>query len=104
MLLVYSFHQQNVCTIGIYMHMYMYMYMYVYIPIYIYIIHFFMPKEYAARLKPMVCDTITLINNAIKNRKKIVVEGANACMLDIDFGKPLLPYYVYMHVHVFVVP
>lgn len=35
----------------------------------------------------MVCDTITYVNKAIKEKKKVIVEGANAAMLDIDFGK-----------------
>ena len=43
--------------------------------------------QYAARLKPLVCDTVYYINTAIKQKKKIVVEGANAAMLDIDFGE-----------------
>jgi len=39
----------------------------------------------AARLKPMVIDTIPYIHEAF-GTKKILVEGANAAMLDIDFG------------------
>ena len=35
----------------------------------------------------MVCDTISYVNKAIKEKKKVIVEGANATMLDIDFGK-----------------
>lgn len=46
-----------------------------------------MLEEYAAKLKPMVCDTVHYVNTAIKQGKKVVVEGANAAMLDIDFGK-----------------
>ena len=35
----------------------------------------------------MVQDTITLLNNAIvKQNETVLVEGANATMLDIDFG------------------
>ena len=34
----------------------------------------------------MVCDTVTYIHNAIENKKKVIVEGAQAFMLDIDFG------------------
>ena len=35
----------------------------------------------------MVCDTVTYIHNAIRNKKKVIVEGAQAFMLDIDFGR-----------------
>ena len=36
----------------------------------------------------MVCDTIYFMNQALQDSsKKIIVEGANATMLDIDFGK-----------------
>ena len=41
---------------------------------------------YAAILKPYVCDTITLIHRLIKEDKMIVCEGAQATLLDIDFG------------------
>ncbi|KAI9340675.1 Adenylosuccinate synthetase [Zopfochytrium polystomum] len=43
-------------------------------------------KEYAEKLRPYVIDTIPYIFNAIQEGKKILVEGANAIMLDIDFG------------------
>lgn len=42
--------------------------------------------EYAKILKPYVCDTISLIHKYIKEDKNIVVEGAQATLLDIDFG------------------
>ena len=42
--------------------------------------------EYAKILKPYVCDTITLLHNYIKEDKNIVIEGAQAALLDIDFG------------------
>ena len=36
----------------------------------------------------MVCDTIYFMNQALQDpSKNIIVEGANATMLDIDFGK-----------------
>ncbi len=44
-------------------------------------------SSYAARLKPMVCDTVLYVNTAVRDKKKVVVEGANAAMLDIDFGE-----------------
>ena len=35
----------------------------------------------------MVCDTVTYMHKALQNESaNIVVEGANALMLDIDFG------------------
>ena len=38
----------------------------------------------------MVHDTVTYMNKALQNPDKtILVEGANATMLDIDFGKLL---------------
>lgn len=43
-------------------------------------------SEYAKILKPYVCDTITMLHKAIKNNEKIVCEGAQATLLDIDFG------------------
>ena len=42
--------------------------------------------EYKERVKPMLCDTVSYMNKAIQEKKKIVIEGANATMLDIDFG------------------
>lgn len=36
----------------------------------------------------MVCDTVTYMHKALQNESaNIVVEGANALMLDIDFGR-----------------
>ncbi|KAL4469341.1 hypothetical protein ABPG72_005977 [Tetrahymena utriculariae] len=34
----------------------------------------------------MITDTVVLLNEAIKQGKRVLVEGANACLLDIDFG------------------
>lgn len=39
----------------------------------------------AERVRPFVVDTIPFVNKAI-DTKKVLVEGANAAMLDIDFG------------------
>jgi len=47
-------------------------------------------KEFAERIRPMVCDTVVYVNTAIRNKKKVIVEGANAALLDIDFGKTFL--------------
>lgn len=43
-------------------------------------------NAYADRLRPFVCDTITLLNDQIDAGKKILFEGAQATMLDIDYG------------------
>lgn len=43
-------------------------------------------KKYAEILKPHVIDTITLLHNAIESGKKVLCEGAQASLLDIDFG------------------
>ena len=43
-------------------------------------------KKYAEILKPHIIDTITLLHNALENGKKILCEGAQASLLDIDFG------------------
>ncbi|KAI8969270.1 Adenylosuccinate synthetase [Mycotypha africana] len=43
-------------------------------------------KELAERIRPYVIDTIPYIHNALKEGKRILVEGANALMLDLDFG------------------
>ena len=40
--------------------------------------------------RPLVVDTITYLNMAIKNRCSVLVEIAQACLLDIDFG--VYPY------------
>lgn len=42
--------------------------------------------EYAKKLEPYIVDTISYLNAAYKLGKRILVEGANATMLDIDFG------------------
>nr|XP_023658177.1 adenylosuccinate synthetase isozyme 1 B isoform X2 [Paramormyrops kingsleyae] len=44
-------------------------------------------KEYAERIRPMVRDGVYFMYEAIHGSpKKILVEGANAALLDIDFG------------------
>lgn len=44
-------------------------------------------KNIRYRLMPYICDTIDLVNRECDvNSKRILVEGANATMLDIDFG------------------
>ena len=43
-------------------------------------------KEIAKRVLPLVGDTVELINDAWDEGKRILIEGANATMLDLDFG------------------
>ncbi|KAF9185731.1 phosphoribosylaminoimidazole carboxylase ade2 [Haplosporangium sp. Z 767] len=43
-------------------------------------------KDLAEKLKPYVIDSVYYMNNAIKDKKKVLVEGANALMLDLDWG------------------
>lgn len=40
----------------------------------------------AERLRPYVIDSVTYIHKAIASGKRVLVEGANAVMLDLDFG------------------
>lgn len=43
-------------------------------------------KHYAEKVRPYVKDTICFLHTALRQGKTILVEGANAAMLDIDFG------------------
>lgn len=43
-------------------------------------------KVFREKLRPFVVDSVEFIHNAIRANKKILIEGANALMLDIDFG------------------
>lgn len=43
-------------------------------------------KDYAEKLRPYVKDTTFYLHSALRNGKTVLVEGANAAMLDIDFG------------------
>ncbi|KZT69904.1 Adenylosuccinate synthetase, partial [Daedalea quercina L-15889] len=43
-------------------------------------------KTLAERLRPYVIDSVTYIHRSLAEGKKILVEGANALMLDLDFG------------------
>jgi adenylosuccinate synthase len=42
--------------------------------------------RYAEMLQPYVCDTFTYIHKALEADKKVIAEGAQATLLDIDFG------------------
>ncbi|CAM3056483.1 adenylosuccinate synthase [Sporolactobacillus spathodeae] len=41
---------------------------------------------YGERLRPLVCDTSAVLNNALDAGKRVLFEGAQGCMLDIDQG------------------
>ena len=42
--------------------------------------------KYAEIIKPYVCDSVTLLHKYLKEDKYMVIEGAQATLLDIDFG------------------
>lgn len=41
---------------------------------------------YGERLRPLVCDTSVVLNDALDAGKRVLFEGAQGCMLDIDQG------------------
>ncbi len=43
-------------------------------------------EAFAERIRPMVCDTGILLNEAIRAGKSVLFEGAQGTMLDIDHG------------------
>jgi len=43
-------------------------------------------EEYAERIRPLVCDTVALLAEARSQGKRILFEGAQGTMLDIDHG------------------
>lgn len=43
-------------------------------------------RDLASRLKPFVVDGVSFIHRAFAANKRILIEGANALMLDLDFG------------------
>ena len=43
-------------------------------------------EGFAERIRPMVCDTAALLNQAIAAGKTVMFEGAQGTMLDIDHG------------------
>ena len=48
---------------------------------------FFCGKNYAEVIRPYVDDTVYFLAEELKKgNKNIIVEGANAVMLDLDFG------------------
>ncbi|TVU45552.1 hypothetical protein EJB05_05041, partial [Eragrostis curvula] len=43
-------------------------------------------ERFAERLEPFIADTVHFMNESILQKKKILVEGGQATMLDVDFG------------------
>ncbi|GMW02971.1 MAG: adenylosuccinate synthetase [Candidatus Hydrogenedentota bacterium] len=43
-------------------------------------------SAYADRLRPFVADTVSIVHDALQSGKRIVFEGAQGTMLDIDHG------------------
>jgi len=43
-------------------------------------------SAYADKISPFVCDTVDLIARAVEDNKKILFEGAQGTLLDVDFG------------------
>lgn len=43
-------------------------------------------KIYAKKLKPYIVDTVTMMHESVEKGEKILCEGAQATLLDIDFG------------------
>ena len=47
-------------------------------------------KVLAERIRPLVIESVAYLNKKVSKGAKILVEGANAGMIDIDFG--IYPY------------
>ena len=43
-------------------------------------------KTFAEEIRPLVIETVSFLHQNLQEGKHILVEGANAAMLDIDFG------------------
>jgi len=43
-------------------------------------------EDYAERIRPLVCDTAALLHDAMAQGKRVLFEGAQGAMLDIDHG------------------
>jgi adenylosuccinate synthase len=52
-------------------------------------------SEYAERIRPLVCDTDELVQNAVYEKKKVLFEGAQGALLDLDVGT--YPYVTSSH-------
>jgi hypothetical protein len=53
-------------------------------------------KGYAEQVRPFVVETISYLNGAVKAGKTVLVEGANAAMLDIDFGNSKFTFFFFL--------
>lgn len=42
--------------------------------------------QFAERLRPYLCDTVAHLHQALREGRRVLIEGANATMLDLDFG------------------
>ncbi len=47
-------------------------------------------KEIAKKIRPYICDTVELLNDALESNKKVLFEGAQGTLLDVDHG--IYPY------------
>lgn len=52
-------------------------------------------RAYADRIRPYVADTTVIVYDAVKANKKVLLEGAQGALLDIDFGT--YPYVTSSH-------
>jgi adenylosuccinate synthase len=52
-------------------------------------------KEYAERIKPYVRDTGVMVYEAVQSGKKVLLEGAQGTLLDVDYGT--YPYVTSSH-------
>ncbi|MFH1707712.1 MAG: adenylosuccinate synthase [Planctomycetota bacterium] len=43
-------------------------------------------RDLAVRIRPYITDTVTLLHEALRDGRRILFEGAQGSMLDIDFG------------------
>lgn len=43
-------------------------------------------KSYKERMEALTGDTVAILHKALDMNKRVLLEGANATMLDIDFG------------------
>ena len=50
-------------------------------------------KNFAEEIRPLVIETVSFLHQNLREGKHILVEGANAAMLDIDFGMSYIGFY-----------
>ncbi|CAI5939410.1 unnamed protein product [Closterium sp. NIES-65] len=43
-------------------------------------------REFATRLEPFITDTVHFVGEAVRGGRRVLVEGGQATMLDVDFG------------------